>query len=84
MIFDLLFLLWSVAIGLTIGVALLPWYKKMGGGGEFGFLRTFALFWPFLLIDYFWRGIRAYIRAWRRYLRSRLFEKSKKQSRRDQ
>jgi hypothetical protein len=47
MIYDFLFLLWSLAIGLTLGVALLPWYKKMGDGQEFAFLRTFTLFWPF-------------------------------------
>jgi hypothetical protein len=50
--FYLLLLLVSVAIGLTIGLALLPWHRKLGGGGEFAFLRAFALFWPYLLFDY--------------------------------
>lgn len=35
MIVGLLFLLAFVAIGLTIGVALLPWYKKLVGAENF-------------------------------------------------
>lgn len=77
----LLFLPLFVAIGLTIGVALLPWYKKMGGGGEFAFLRICTLFWPYLLVNYLWRGVKAYLKAWRRYLHSRRSEKLKQQSR---
>lgn len=84
LIFDLLYLLWSVAIGLAIGIALLPWCKKIGGGREFPFLRAYALFWPFILANYFWRGVKAYIKAWRKYLHSRRSEKLKMQSKGEQ
>lgn len=75
MIFELLFLLASVAIGLTIGIVLLPWRKKMKAGGELAFLLAFTLFWPFLLIGFIWRGAKAYLSAWRRYLHIRASEK---------
>jgi hypothetical protein len=71
---DLLFLLWLLAIGLTIGIVLLPWRKKMKAGGEVSFLIAFTLFWPFLLIGFIWRGFKAYLRAWRRYLHFRASE----------
>lgn len=80
MIIDFLFLLSFIAVGLAIGVAVLPWYKKLGGDGKFAFLRIFALFWPFLLVDYFRRAVKPYITAWRRYLHSRRSEKLKRQS----
>ena len=78
--FDLLFLLMSTAIGLTIGIVLLPWRKKMRGGGELTFLVGFTLFWPFLMFGFIWRGSKAYLKAWRRYLHARASEKLKTQS----
>lgn len=74
----LLFLPLFVAIGLTIGVIFLPWHKKMGGDGEFSFLRICTLFWPYLLVHYCWRGVKAYLKAWRRYLHSRQSQKLKR------
>jgi hypothetical protein len=43
LMFDLLFLLVSMAIGLVIGIVLLPWRKKMNAGGELSFLAAFTL-----------------------------------------
>lgn len=71
---DLYLLLILLAMGLMIGLFLLPWRKKMKGGGEISFLVAFTLFWPFLLIGFIWRGSKAYFRAWRRYLHARSSE----------
>lgn len=66
---DVFWYVGTVAVGVLIGFATLPWSNKppISKEGPTAWLLTRACFWPFLLVFAAWEGGKAYRKAWRGY-----------------
>jgi hypothetical protein len=58
-----LWMLASIAVGLLLAVAVLPWRDEWGTPGPAHWL-AWVCFWPFLLLFAVWYALLAYRKAW--------------------